>query len=75
MREELLEIVHFDDEIWFDSKGKGHVIALMDIDYVEAVLRYLHNHGLHRSEMPKALFTRFNQRHNMITNLVEDLDA
>jgi hypothetical protein len=65
--------VHANDTIWIDAKGVAHTIANMDIAYVEACLRFLNKHGVNKDNMPKALFERYAQRHEVIANEFEEL--
>ena len=65
--------VHPDDTIWLDTKVNSHVIAEMDISYVEACIRVLHKHGFKKEEMPKALFKRYAQRHAVVREEFDEL--
>lgn len=63
---------HVDDKVWVDKQGMAHEIAKMDTSYGEACIRFLNNKG-YRNEIPKALFKRYNQRHDVIKNEFEEL--
>jgi len=74
MREEILALICTTDTVWIDRKSKLHQIEDMDIDYVAAVLKYLHLHGIKREEMPTALFTRYKERHDVLLKRIRNLD-
>lgn len=63
---------HPDDVVWIDAKGKQHYIPEMDIEYVEAVIRFLNNKGF-KNEIPKALFKRYNERHKIVIGEFDEL--
>jgi len=62
---------HVDDLFWIDKKGKSHDISKMDIEYVEAVIRFLNKKGF-RDDIPEALFKRYSERHEVI---MEEFDV
>ena len=58
---------HPDDVVWIDRDNKQHYIPEMDIQYVEAVIRFLDKKGF-RNEIPKALFKRYKERHEVVAD-------
>ena len=59
-----------DDKYWKDASGKTHHIKHMDIPHTEAVIRWLHKHGL---IIPTALYDRYKERHKLVANEFEEL--